>query len=168
MNENDKTSSEGVEIEENDVAEPTQNPTPTRAHKQTRTLRAQGAFLAAFGRCGMISRAALAAEIDRRTHYDWLKNDPDYAAEFARAEQVVIGDCEDALYERAVHGVQKPVTVAGGRELVTEYDNRAAEFILRCRKPEVYGDRSKIEHSVPEKLQLAFIDKLMAGLKEGE
>jgi len=34
------------------------------------------AFLAAFSRCGSLSKAAKRAKVDRRTHYNWLKNDP--------------------------------------------------------------------------------------------
>ncbi len=139
----------------------TQSDTATRARVSRSRRARQRAFLKAFVKCGTIRGAAAEVGLSRDTHYDWLRSDAGYAAQFERATEIVIGDCEDALYERAVHGIRKPVTVAGEREEVVEYDNRAAEFILRCRKPEVYGDRSKIEHTVPEKLQLAFIDKLM-------
>jgi Protein of unknown function (DUF3300) len=36
------------------------------------------AFLAAFSRCGSLSKAAKRARVDRRTHYNWLKDDPWY------------------------------------------------------------------------------------------
>src|SRR5215510_13012940 len=40
------------------------------------------AFLAAYGKMGNVALAAEIAKVDRRTHYDWLKNDPAYAEAF--------------------------------------------------------------------------------------
>jgi len=44
--------------------------------------RKKGAFLAAYGKLGNVALAAEIAKVDRRTHYDWLKNDPAYAEAF--------------------------------------------------------------------------------------
>lgn len=138
--------------------------TPTEAHaKQSRTIRAQGAFLAAFAKMGMVTRAAEAAGIDRWTHYEWLKVDPDYKREFERACTIVTDAWEDEAIRRAFHGVEKPVTVAGARELVKEYSDRLAEFILTHRKPEVYG-KQRIEHTGPggkPLLDLAEVDEFI-------
>ncbi len=46
------------------------------------TKRKQEKFLAAFAELGNVSLAAMAAGVDRRTHYKWTKGDEGYAAAF--------------------------------------------------------------------------------------
>jgi hypothetical protein len=43
------------------------------------------AFLTALSRCGSISQAVKRAKVDRRTHYNWLKDDPWYVDAFRQA-----------------------------------------------------------------------------------
>ena len=50
------------------------------------------AFLAAYAQCGNVTTAAKAAGCARRTHYDWLKEDPDYPARFAQAREEAAAD----------------------------------------------------------------------------
>lgn len=126
-----------------------QNPTLARV-KQARTRMAQGAFLKAFQQIGTIKGAALAVGIDRSTHYDWMDNDPEYVEEFKHMDKIIVGDVEGKLLEVAISG-----------------DTQAIMFYLRCRKPEVYGDRQKIDHRFPEKLQLELVDKLIADSAKG-
>jgi hypothetical protein len=45
-----------------------------------------GAFLAAFSRCGSLSKAAKRAKVDRRTHYNWLKDDSWYLQAFRQGD----------------------------------------------------------------------------------
>lgn len=86
----------------------------------------QSAFLAAYSQCGTITKAAEAAEIARQTHYDWMKNDPEYPALFAQAEQEAADALEHAARERAL---------AGSDTLMI--------FLLKGLKPEKYKERSE-------------------------
>ena len=54
-------------------------------------------FLEKFAQCGIIAPCAKAAGIARRTHYDWLTNDPEYREAFAAAQL----DADDALEAEA-------------------------------------------------------------------
>jgi hypothetical protein len=82
-------------------------------------------LLAAYELAGRASEAAMliaraADELER-------------AVEFMEAE----------AYRRAVHGVDRPVAVAGQRELVRQHSDRLLIFLLKARKPEIYGERVK-------------------------
>lgn len=86
------------------------------------------AFLAAFSRCGSISQAAKRAKVDRRTHYNWLRQDPGYREAFQHAT-IEAGDAlEDKLSEMAHAG-----------------NVTAAIFLLKGIRPEKYKDRRPIE-----------------------
>lgn len=89
------------------------------------------AFLAAFSRCASISRAAKRAKVDRRTHYDWKRDDPEYVKAFAAAE-IEAGDAVvDALAEEGLE-----------RRNVT-----ALIFLAKGLKPEKFRERQDISHS---------------------
>jgi hypothetical protein len=72
----------------------------------------QRAFLAAFAECGCISIAARAAQISRRSHYVWLKRDPDYKAAFKVAWRWGYDSLRDEAVRRAM-GYDVPVYYRG-------------------------------------------------------
>jgi hypothetical protein len=85
------------------------------------------AFLAAYSRCGSLSRAAKRAGVDRRTHYNWKKADPDYRDALLQAT-IEAGDAlEDKLMDLA-HD---------------EGNVTAAIFLLKGLRPEKYKDRNE-------------------------
>lgn len=82
------------------------------------------AFLAAFSRCGSLSQSAKRAKVDRRTHYNWLKDDPWYAQAFGQAVIEAADSLQDRLTEMAFEG-----------------NVTAALFLLKGLKPEKFRDR---------------------------
>ena len=131
----------------------------------------QAAFLAAFSIAGRVKGAAIAAKIDRTSHYYWTKNDPAYPALFAEAKLKAIDAWQDEMVERAMIGVFEPTTYKGAfvypvigyekdpettkpdanRPIFSQTpygiwrkSDRLLEFLLKGAKPEVYGDR--VEH----------------------
>jgi hypothetical protein len=101
------------------------------------------AFLAAYSQCGNITRAAEMAEIDRGTHYVWLKDDPEYPALFEAATQEAGDRLEQEARRRAVEGVAEPVFYQG--EIcgtVQRYSDTLLIFLLKGAKPEKYADRA--------------------------
>lgn len=109
----------------------------------------KNAFLAAFSECGVISRAAEIAGIDRGTHYDWMKNDPEYVQAFKDAEDVAAEHLEQEARRRAVEGTQKPVFYQGQVcGTVTEYSDTLLIFLLKGAKPEKYQERTRTDLSV--------------------
>jgi hypothetical protein len=81
------------------------------------------AFLAAFSRCGSLSKAAKRAKVDRRTHYNWLK-DPSYVEAFRQA----VVEAGDSLQDRLT-------------EMAFEGNVTAAIFLLKGLKPQQFRDR---------------------------
>jgi hypothetical protein len=121
-----------------------------KLNRQRGLRRRKETFLHAYARLGRINAAAEAANIARTDHYNWLLADADYRAQFEALKVQVIGALEDEAYRRAVEGVDKPMTVAGERVDVKEYDSGLLMFLLRGLKPEVYGNQKQsIEHSGP-------------------
>jgi hypothetical protein len=70
-----------------------------------------------------------------------MKSDPDYAAAFRDVQADFVERLEAEAYRRAVKGIDKPMTVAGKRELVKEYDTTLLIFLLKGAAPEKYRDR---------------------------
>lgn len=86
------------------------------------------AFLAAFSRSGSRTRAAKRARVDRKTHYNWLKEDPDYAQAFAQAEYEAADAIEDSMADLAFDG-----------------NVTAGIFLLKGLRPEKYRERSEVK-----------------------
>jgi hypothetical protein len=76
-------------------------PTPNARDEDGKRMR-QGAFLAAYGKTGRISKAAEIADVDRCTHYDWLKNDPAYSRAFDESKRLAFQHLADEAWRRAM------------------------------------------------------------------
>jgi hypothetical protein len=86
------------------------------------------AFLAAYSRCGSLSMSAKRAKVDRRTHYNWLNDDPAYVQAFKQAKIEAGDSLQDKLTEMAFEG-----------------NVTAAIFLLKGLKPEQFRDRQAID-----------------------
>jgi hypothetical protein len=75
------------------------------------------------------------------------KLDEDFALAFHEAECDVLALLEDEAVRRAWHGVERPVSIGGERELVRVYSDTRLLALLRSRAPERYVDRHRLEHA---------------------
>jgi hypothetical protein len=80
---------------------------------EKRTVAKKAAFLRAFRDTGSITRSALLAGIERRTHYEWLAQDAKYKSRFHIVTQMAAGDIRDELVRRGLIGVFKPLIYKG-------------------------------------------------------
>ncbi len=106
------------------------------------------AFLKAYAETGgILSHAAKAAGCDRHSHYNWMKDDADYAALFESiAKDMAYDRLEDEATRRAVDGWDEPVYQGG--ELVgfkRRYSDTLLIFMLNGARPEKY--RRVTEHT---------------------
>jgi uncharacterized protein YbjQ (UPF0145 family) len=133
------------------VTEKPHSPARARGNNVRATAEAlqQDAFLAAYEVSGSISVAAERAGIERRRHYQWMTRDAAYVERWKEADQVAVQALVDEAKRRAVDGVVTPKTVAGEAIDVIEYSDRLLEFLIKGRRPEIYGDRMKSEISGP-------------------
>lgn len=77
----------------------------------------------------------------RRTHYNWMENDESYARAFDVARLIAGDVLEDEAVRRAHQGIDKPVTIAGEREIIREYSDTMLIFLLKGMKPDKYRER---------------------------
>lgn len=115
--------------------------------KQKRTTKKK-AFLAAFAQCGNISHACRLADCSRTLVYKWLNEEPDFKAQFDEADTSATEALEKEAYRRACEGTLRPI-YQGGRKVGTirEFSDTLLIFLLKGRKPHMYRDYLKTEHS---------------------
>lgn len=104
-------------------------------------------FIAELADGNTVTGAAQAADVARSTAYDWRNDDPDFRQAWDSAWDQGADLLEAEALRRAVHGVDKPVTVAGEREIVREYSDTLLIFLLKGRRPERYRDNHRVEHT---------------------
>ena len=100
----------------------------------TQSTPKKARFLKAYATVCQVTLAARMAGIDRGTHYDWLQKDAEYRAQFEAATDQAAQALEDEAVRRAYEGVERPVTVAGKRELVREYSDTLLIFLLKVAR----------------------------------
>jgi len=80
---------------------------------------------------GVVTVAAKSAGIDRSTHYQWMKDDPEYKAAVDSLEDMVIDFAESKLHK-----------------LILDGDTSATIFFMKCKgKRRGYVERQEVEHS---------------------
>ncbi len=104
------------------------------------------AFLTAFSECGNISQAAELAGIDRKNHYNWLKDDPDYPDQFYDADQKACDKLEQEARRRAIYGTSEPVFHKGEQcGVVQKYSDTLLIFLMKGANPEKYRENIRQE-----------------------
>lgn len=115
-----------------------------------RDVGKQRAFLEAFKRSGNLTAAALVSQVDRTSHFRWLRNDTDYSAMFGEAREEAVTVLEDEAVRRAHEGVLKPVFYKGKASgVIREYSDTLLIVLLKANKPEKYREAWKGEISGP-------------------
>ena len=116
-------------------------------------------MLAALAETGNVTEATTIARINRDTHYDWLKTDPDYAKAAESAMESAADRLEREALRRAVEGVEEPV-YQGGKKVgvVQKYSDTLLIFLLKGARPHKYKERLAITYTPEER-----IAKLMDG-----
>jgi hypothetical protein len=122
----------------------------------------QIAFLAAYRRTGVVTRAAAAVGIARETHYDWLEEEG-YREEFRAATIEAGAVLEETAIQRAVDGWEEPVyhdgKVVG---TIRKYSDTLLIFALKGAMPHKYRERATIEHDASP------VIKRLIGISEDE
>lgn len=126
-------------------------------------------FLQALQQCGSPTYACKATGIDRGLMYRERAANPAFAEAWDRAVEIGIAALEDEAIRRAFEGTEKPVTIAGNREVIREYSDTLLIFLLKANKPEKYRERYEVrtvasEAPVPPG-GLGFFDACMSRLE---
>lgn len=143
-------------------AEPSPHAREVSASKRIK----QDRFLAAVRILGNVTLAARAAQITRKTHYDWVhaQNGEVYAQEFAHAQADAVDHLLAEARRRAVQGVRRAVLYRGRQVQlpnpetgepeplwVHEFSDALLMLLLRMARPDKYGDGPRVEPAAPPK-----------------
>jgi len=105
----------------------------------------QAAFLAAYSKMANISYAAKAANIERTTHYLWMRQDKDYVKKFERAFEDACDLLEAEATRRATEGVEEPVFYQGVQcGTIRRYSDTLLIFMLKAARPDKFKDRKEL------------------------
>jgi hypothetical protein len=124
---------------------------PTGMGLLNKTEQAQRRFLAVFRETGSILQTSRATKLSRTHHYEWMRTDREYQAEFKLAEADAAQALLDEAVRRARFGVKSPVLYNGkvvrvkGEVLYEyKYSDTLMQFLLKGLIPDVFH-REKME-----------------------
>lgn len=90
-----------------------------------------------------IREASRVANIDHTTAYKRRETDKAFAKAWDKALSDACDAAEAELYRRGVLGIEKPVTVAQQREVITEYSDTLLMFMLKAHR-EKYREKHEV------------------------
>ena len=94
------------------------------------------AFLAALQDGRSVTGAAKAAGINRTLLYRWRSDMPEFAAAWDETVETALDLIEEEAWQRARHGVQKPVFYRGQQiGTITTWNDKLLMFLLQRRRP---------------------------------
>ena len=133
---------------------------------QLRTSHAKKGFITALTKgLGIVSKASRATGTSRRTHYNWLKTDTEYALEVESIKDEALDFAESKLHER-ISGIRKyDVDKSTGEKTPTdEYQTPPSDtaiiFYLKTQaKSRGYVERSEVE--IKTKKPLSWMDEVL-------
>lgn len=119
--------------------------------KQTATDKRKAAMLAALEKsAGIVSTASANCGISRRTHYEWLKDDPDYKAAVDDLQNIMIDKAETTLLNAIDSGditatifLLKTLGKRRGYSEKVDYEAIAKETELRILKADANIETEK-------------------------
>ena len=139
------------------AAKPTASVTDTTAKTGVPYRQWRPKFLKVLGETGRVLGAAAAAGIDRSAAYRARRGSSKFAAQWDEAREAAVEVLEAEAYRRGVEGVEKPLTVAGQREVVREYSDVLLIFLLKANAPQKYRENLHIDGNVEHKHKVKFI-----------
>lgn len=109
------------------------------------TARDKALFLNDFAQHGVVVRSAAAAKISPRTAYQWVSDDPDFAARFREAERIATSVLHDEAFKRATEGWLEPVYQRGVRVgTVRKFSDTLMCKMLEARDPAYRVKRQEV------------------------
>ena len=115
----------------------------TIAHKDKRsTKKRKKEFLLKLEQTASMTRAAKLSKVPRRTVYDWIDNDEEFAKDLEKSKLIAVEALEDEAVRRAFEGTVRPI-YQGGKEVgkIREYSDTLMVMLMKGNLPEKYKER---------------------------
>lgn len=108
-------------------------------------------FLEEFEKTALVIEACRRADVARSTVYERRKTDKEFAAAWQEIEDNVVERMEAEAHRRAVDGVERRSYDKDGNLIREEqvYSDTLLMFLLKARRPHVYRENVRHEHSGP-------------------
>lgn len=110
----------------------------------------QKAFLDALSKMANVRAACEVSGVSRAKVYAYRGQSQAFARRWEQALEVAYDRLEQEAWRRAVAGTERPVTVAGQREVIREYSDRMLEVLLKAHRPEKFRERYDVTTRVGE------------------
>lgn len=124
-----------------------------------RARKWQERWLEAFRVEGTVKAACEAAGVGRTTVYEERQANEEFALAWHDIEEETTEMMEREAIRRAAEGVVEPVVSAGKHVTdVRRYSDQLLQFMLRARKPEVYSEKTRHEHTGANGGPITFAD----------
>lgn len=121
-------------------------PTASRFTKPKRA-----AFLARLAETANVSASCVAAGVSRYAACALKRRDAEFAQAWEGALQTALDGLEAELIRRAIEGTDKPQYYMGKPVgMVTTYSDSLAMFLLKSKRPDVYGDLKAVSQAPRE------------------
>ena len=123
--------------------------TEARAKAKANSGRLKAEFVAALRNIGVMRYACDQVKVGKSTVARWRAADPAFEAAVLEALDDAVEVMEREAFRRAVVGTEKPITVAGQREVIRDFSDVLLIFLLKANRPEKYRERYEYQHSGP-------------------
>jgi len=119
----------------------------TEARTKANTVRLKAEFVAALRNIGVMRYACDQVKVGRSTVARWRAADTAFETAVLEALDDAVEVMEREAFRRAVVGTEKPITVAGQREVIRDFSDVLLIFLLKANRPEKYRERYEHQHS---------------------
>lgn len=117
-------------------------------------------FLDLIARGNTAACAARTVGVRRNAMFDLRKRDPEFARQWAEADEAGTEALEQEAIRRAVEGVERGLFYQGVKYTTErEFSDPLLMFLLRARAPEKYRERYEVKHEVGDSI----VQRLQAG-----
>lgn len=111
------------------------------------TKSKRAAFLLRLADTANVSASCAAAGVSRQTAYALKRRDAVFAAQWEDALQSALDGLEAEIIRRAIEGTEKEQFFQGQSVgTVVTYSDSLAMFLLKSKRPSVYGDIKAVAH----------------------
>lgn len=122
-------------------------------------------FLSRLAETANVAESARSVGMSRSSAYAERRRNGDFARAWQHALEIALDELEMTVLERALCGVEKQVFYAGEAcGTVRHYSDSLAMFILRARRPHIYGKASITAETSQDQDARAMIEARLARL----